>query len=284
MRVLLAFATAGCAVGLAVSYALGAAVSLPVALGFTLVVLTTTWFLAGVDPRRPWDAAAVAVAPLTVLVGPWAWDVLGTGVLAPPLLAAALWASGRGRVVGARVLWVGAGAAVLRTVIAHHSAGGGPDGSWWLVAQQARGEWIPASAVLVGACVFALAWCAGVVALTLRAPQRPRIAQVALLVGAGVLLSLPVVPPVYALWLLPLAVVARPRWRDLLVWQVLELVHAAMHVWYLDGLLHPVGQGSAVLYWLSVLARAAGLLWLVGTVVRDVVRPDPKLSVGWDKV
>ena len=108
---------------------------------------------------------------------------------------------------------------VLWTVVAHHEAGDGPDGSWWLVVQQARGDWFPARGVWVGFGVLVVAWCVVVLALGVRARRRPRCAQVVFLVVAGVLLALLVHPAAYALWLLPLAVVARPRWRDLVMWR-----------------------------------------------------------------
>lgn len=282
-RVLLALATLVCALAVTwahfwrvsstLSGAMGFTAFALAATGFTALVLATTWLLAGVHAHRPWDAAAFAVAPLLLFLGPAAWDVVGTGVLAWPLLAGALWTWARGRRAWAGVLLVLAVLVVLRTVVAHQGTGDAWDGSWWLVLQQARGDWLPTRGVWVVAGALAVAWCVGVLVLGVRAARRPRCAQVLFLVAGGVLLVLPVSPPAYALWLLPLAALARPRWRDLVVWQVAELIHAVMHGWYLDGLLHPVGEGSAVLYWLAVLARIAGLVWLMVMVVRDVVRP-----------
>lgn len=277
-RGVLALTTLGCAVGVAVTYVLGSPVGLATAAGTTVLALLTTWLLARVEPGRPWDAAGFAAAPLLVFLLPWAWGVVGVGLLAVPLLAAAAWAWARGRRVPAGVLLAVALGVVLRTVLAHHASGDGPDGSWWLVAQQARGEWFPTDGVRVGAGVVAVVWCALVALVAVRAPVRPRAVQIAFLVAAGLVLALPVNPPTYALWLLPLAVLARPRWRDLVVWQAFELVHAVLHVWFLEGLLHPVGEGSAVLYWAAVLGRIVGLLWLVGAVVRDVLRPLPGQS------
>ena len=70
--------------------------------------------------------------------------------------------------------------------------------------------------------------------------------------------------PQYVLWLLPFVVLARPRWRDWLVFTVGELVYFVAIWWHLGGLLSP-GDGSADrVYWLAVLARLATQAWVVG--------------------
>jgi hypothetical protein len=86
--------------------------------------------------------------------------------------------------------------------------------------------------------------------------------------------------PQYVLWLLPLAVLARPRWRDLIVWQAGELVYLAA-VWiYLGGWLEEAVGGGAPVYDLAIWARMAAELYLVAVVVRDVLRPahDPVVA------
>ena len=75
--------------------------------------------------------------------------------------------------------------------------------------------------------------------LGLRAPATPRLAQLGFLVVAGFLLVNKVYSPQYVLWLLPLAVLARPRWRDQLVWQAGEVAYFARVWWYLGGDLEP---------------------------------------------
>ena len=81
--------------------------------------------------------------------------------------------------------------------------------------------------------------------------------------------------PVQAsLWLLPLAALARPRWRDHLIWAGCEAAYF-MGVW-----LYLAGQTTAnrglpgSWYSLLVVVRVAGLLWLVAMVVRDARRPE----------
>jgi uncharacterized membrane protein len=120
--------------------------------------------------------------------------------------------------------------------------------------------------------VLLLALAAWVAWLVLTAPVRPRVAQVAFLLVAGFLLLNKVYSPQYALWLLPLAVLARPRWRSLLVWQVSEVL-----VWVLTMLYYLGTQNRGVeveWFFTAVLVRDAVLVALVVLVAREVRRPD----------
>jgi uncharacterized membrane protein len=64
------------------------------AVGFAALALLAAWLLAGVDPRRPWDAAFFALSPALALAGLVNWDMLAVACV-----AAALWAWSRGRPV-----------------------------------------------------------------------------------------------------------------------------------------------------------------------------------------
>ncbi len=112
-----------------------------------------------------------------------------------------------------------------------------------------------------------------VLLLGLKAPRTPRLAQLGFLVVAGFLLVNKVYSPQYVLWLLPLAVLARPRWRDQIVWQAGEIAYFAAVWWYLGGFLAPAAGGDAGFYWVAVLLRMAAELYLVAIVVRDMLRP-----------
>ncbi len=68
----------------------------------------------------------------------------------------------------------------------------------------------------------------GVLALT--APRRPRLAQLAFLIVAAFILTNKVYSPQFVIWLIPLLALARPRWRDFLIWQTFEALHWAA-VW-----------------------------------------------------
>ena len=116
---------------------------------------------------------------------------------------------------------------------------------------------------------------AGVAWLALAAPLRPRLPQLAFLLVAAFLLLNKVYSPQYALWLLPLAVLARPRWRSLLLWQATEaLVWALTMLYYLGA----DNRGVDVEWFhLAVGLRDVALVVLMALVVREVWRPDSDL-------
>ncbi len=145
-------------------------------------------------------------------------------------------------------------------------------GSVWLALAHAG---VPATVAQVNlwSWVFFGAVCVGVAVLGVRAPETPRLAQLGFLVVAGFLLVNKVYSPQYVLWLLPLAVLARPRWRDQLVWQAGEVLYFVM-VWaYLGGYLKDAADTDSPFYDLAIWLRLAAQLYLVAVVVRDVLRP-----------
>ena len=123
---------------------------------------------------------------------------------------------------------------------------------------------------LLSLALFALA-CAAIGWLGLSAQRRPRFAQLAFLVIAAFLLTNKVWSPQYSLWLLPLAVLALPRWRPLLFWQASEAV-----VWVLLMLSFAgeANKGLSVYPFINAaLVRDAMVLILVSLVIRDILRP-----------
>ena len=156
-------------------------------------------------------------------------------------------------------------------------------GSLWLVATNAGASFSAETINRVSLGFFALV-CLGVLVLGLRVKHVPRIAQLAFLVLLGFLLVNKVYSPQYVLWLLPLAVLARPRWRDLLIWQAGEAFYFVMVWMYLGGYTAPATDGvHDVAYSWAIVVRVLAELYLAAVVVRDVVRPsrDPvRLSAG----
>jgi uncharacterized membrane protein len=152
--------------------------------------------------------------------------------------------------------------------------GAGFSSIWFVLSQQ--GHPVPEDRLnLVAGTLFAVC-CVAVAVLALAAPRRPRLPQLVFLVVAAFLLTNKVYSPQYVLWLLPLAVLARPRWLDLLVWQAAEVVHY-VGVWMLI-VGYPPGRPERALsddgYDLTVLAHVVATIWLMALVVRDVLRPE----------
>ncbi|MGN6130623.1 MAG: glycosyltransferase family 87 protein, partial [Nocardioidaceae bacterium] len=155
-------------------------------------------------------------------------------------------------------------------------------GSLWLVWEEAGHQVSPDVVNAVSAAVFG-AMCVGVLVLGLVARRTPRLAQLAFLVVTGFLVVNKVYSPQYVLWLLPLAALARPRWRDLLVWQAGEVFYFAMVWLHLGGWTASAASGQPDrVYWLAIVVRVAAELWLAALVVRDILRPwhDPVRADG----
>ena len=249
-----------------------------------------------------WDLLAVALASLAILawtrerpvaagilVGLGAAAKLYPALLLGPMLLVALRAPNRARALadyaatlGAAVLaWVAVNLPVYlwapdgwREFFTFNRDRRADFGSPWyameLLWPGALPDRIDGLVVAVSVVLLALvAW------LALEAPEPPRLAQLAFLSVAAFLVVNKVWSPQYALWLLPLAALARPRWRDLLIWQATEVVYFLAVWWHLATLYDPVHPliGSRG-YAAATALRIAGLAWLAGVVVRDVLRPE----------
>jgi uncharacterized membrane protein len=135
----------------------------------------------------------------------------------------------------------------------------------------------PAVLNAVTAVLFAVC-CAGIALLALRAPRPPRVASLAFLVVAAFLLVNKVWSPQYSLWLVPLAVLALPRWRLLFAWMFVDaLVWVPRMFYYLT----PENRGLPPEWFLgAVVLRDAVVVALCVLVVRSVLLPgsDPVRS------
>ncbi|RCK68783.1 DUF2029 domain-containing protein [Desertihabitans brevis] len=287
---------------------------------FLLVVLAQLGTVRG----RPWDALMVAVSPTVMAAGLINWDLLAVACTALAVLAWSRsrpgWAGvliGLGAaaklypllllgplvllclrarrpraaallVAGATASWLAVNLPVA--VLApdawlafwqFNADRGAEFGSFWYVLALAGIE-VP-GLNLVSFGLLALL-CAGIAALVWLAPRRPRVGQLAYLVVLAFLVTGKVYSPQYVLWLLPLLVLARPRWREWLVFTTGELVYFAAVWLHLGGWLAPGSGGPDVGYWLAVLLRIGAELWVAGVVVRDVLHPehDPVRGPGVD--
>jgi uncharacterized membrane protein len=121
---------------------------------------------------------------------------------------------------------------------------------------------------------------AGIVLLALAAPRRPRVPQLCFLMLAAFLITNKVWSPQYVIWLVPLAVLARPRWWPYVLWQLAEVGYV-LGIWsYLIVVSADVGQPvagyqgiSAGWYFVTLLARLLTVALLAAYVVWDILRP-----------
>jgi uncharacterized membrane protein len=157
-------------------------------------------------------------------------------------------------------------------------------GSIWFAITEAGLPGVPANMLNKVATGSFLLLCLGIAWIALSSPRRPRLAQLLFLVVAAFVITNKVYSPQYSLWLVPLAAMARPRWRDFLIWQAGELVYFAGIWWFLvaygiedtKGL---TGQQYAAATFIHVLAT----LYFAAMVIYDIYAPerDPIRSDGF---
>jgi uncharacterized membrane protein len=129
---------------------------------------------------------------------------------------------------------------------------------------------IPTLLNAVVAGLFVAAW-AGIALLVRRAPAPPRLASLAFLIVAAFLLVNKVWSPQYSLWLVPLAVLALPRWRLLAAWMTLDALVWVPRMFYYVG---PAARGLPPDWFLgAVVARDALVIVLMMLVVRSILHP-----------
>ena len=130
-----------------------------------------------------------------------------------------------------------------------------------------------AAALLVAFAAIAL--------LALAAPRRPRLPQLCFLLLAAFLMTNKVWSPQYVIWLVPLAVLARPRLWPYALWQLAEVGYF-FGIWgYLIfdyrvlGHTFPGYQGISTGWYFTLLAaRFLAVALLAAYVVRDILDPE----------
>jgi uncharacterized membrane protein len=151
--------------------------------------------------------------------------------------------------------------------------------SLWFALQTVRGTPLDTggqtpTTLNTAVAVLLLVALAGIVVLALAAPRRPRLMALLFLTVLAFLLTNKVWSPQFSLWLVPLALLARSRWRPFLAWQAAEVLVLLSRFYFFIGSSVP-GEGIPVGLFLSaVLLRDATLVGYAALVVRDVLRPE----------
>ena len=128
---------------------------------------------------------------------------------------------------------------------------------------------------LMSSACFAVAAVA-IAVLALAAPRRPRLPQLCFLLLAAFLMLNKVWSPQYVIWLVPFAVLARPRLWAYVVWQLAEVGYF-FGIWAYFVYLYPspgdtgIGPGW---YFATLIARFLTVALLAATVVRDILHPE----------
>jgi uncharacterized membrane protein len=117
--------------------------------------------------------------------------------------------------------------------------------------------------------------CVAIAVLALTARTKPRLMQLCFLVLAAFMVTNKVWSPQYVLWLVPFAVLARPNWKPLVLWQVAECWYFFAIWLYLVGIQpgnEALGIGDGT-YFTAVWARAITIVIMAAFVVRDILSP-----------
>jgi uncharacterized membrane protein len=130
---------------------------------------------------------------------------------------------------------------------------------------------------LVSSGCFAVAFLA-IAVLTLAAPRKPRLPQVCFLLLATFLMLNKVWSPQYVIWLVPFAVLARPRLWQYILWQLTEVAYFFGIWFYFSYMYHAPGtEVSTGWYFGILLARFLAVGLLAAVVVIDILRPERDL-------
>lgn len=149
--------------------------------------------------------------------------------------------------------------------------------AWNLVVGRIRhGAPLETPAVNVIATMsFGLA-CLAIAFVALHAPRRPRLAQLMFLIVAAFVLTNKVYSPQYVLWLIPLLALARPRWRDFLLWMLAEVLHW-WAVWMYLGATTSGGPSTnnidSPYYVGAILVHLIAVVYLCVRVLMDIYEP-----------
>jgi len=148
-------------------------------------------------------------------------------------------------------------------------------GSLWYALNIGGIVTVPAESLNAIATGLFVLLCVGIAALVLTAKRRPRLAAVLFLIIAAFVLTNKVYSPQYSLWLIPLAVMARPRWSSFLVWQAGEVIYFVAIWWYLAG--YGVDDAQTLggpEYAVAILIRMLATVYFVVLVIQDMLAPE----------
>jgi Glycosyltransferase family 87 len=241
--------------------------------------------LAAWAARRPWLAGVL----LGLAVATKFYPLLFLGALFVLCLRAGELRQFGKTLAGGLIAWLLINVPVALTATsgwaefyAYSRSRGADWGSVWYLFEQYNVPVVGSSSLsqlnLMSSGAFAVAAVA-IAVLALAAPRRPRLPQLCFLLLAAFLVLNKVWSPQYVIWLLPLAVLARPRTWPFVLWQVAEVAYF-FGIWgyfvFLYGGSADGGYGGISTGWYFVIlaARLLTVTLLAATVVQDILQPE----------
>lgn len=155
----------------------------------------------------------------------------------------------------------------IYAVIAHVTGQRAWDGNSPSTAVQGVGTFNLITFVLLAVCLVALAWL-----VVFKAPVTPRLGQVAFLALLAFMVTNKVWSPQYSIWLVPMLVLALPRWRLVFGWAALEAVYWYVRMWQF------LPAGHRAPEWLAdtmTVIRLGLLVFMAVVVIRQILGKDP---------
>lgn len=134
-------------------------------------------------------------------------------------------------------------------------------------------------ASLINALALGLfvASCAGILYMGLRAPVVPRLSQLVFLIVASFVMFNKVYSPQFVVWLIPLAALAWPKWKDFLIWQLFEVLHfwaIWMYLYASTADIKPSNTFPTSFYVMAVLGHMVATGYLMYKVSESMFKPE----------
>lgn len=156
-----------------------------------------------------------------------------------------------------------------------NSARGMDFGSIWYAVTEWGVPRVPDGAINAVSAASFLALLCAVAYIALTAPRSPTIFALGFLVLAAFVITMKVYSPQYVLWLVPFAALARPRWRDFLIWQTGEVVYFVAIWWLLAAYGVEGAKGlDGGLYALATFVHVGVTAWYAILITRDLYARD----------
>ena len=152
-------------------------------------------------------------------------------------------------------------------------------GSFWYAITQIGLPTVPENLLNFASTVIFAVLLVAIAILVKKAPTTPTIAQISFLILAAFVITNKVYSPQYVLWLVPLAVLARPNWRDFLIWQFGEVIYFAAIWWFLAG--YGIDDGKTLTpqwYAAATFVHIAATLYFAIWIVFDISSRNDQLT------